>query len=289
MDEIKKPKLYAYFGHHKCASTYSVNMCYEACNTLGIKPVEEKIAFNDSPGSIFPLKKSTFLISQSSTHQKVLELNGDFKGFHVIRDPRDLCVSGYYSHLKTHFIEGWPQLAEFREKLKKLNKEDGLFLEFEYSDFWLQQISSWNYDDPNILEVKMEDLTENPEEEWLKIFDFLGLIDSTEKDLEMTPTLSYKLKANLNRALKYRAIPESLRMNKAGLKVATIRYWAGEKYSFKKLSGGRKSGEENTNSHYRKGKRGDWRNHFNEKHKLVFKEKYGDLLIKLGYEKNYDW
>ena len=71
--------------------------------------------------------------------------------------------------------------------------------------------------------------------------------------------------------------------------MATIRNLVGEKYSFKKLSGGRKTGEENTNSHYRNGKRGDWKNHFTEKHKTVFKEKYGDLLIKLGYETDYDW
>lgn len=289
MSNNNEPRLFAYFGHHKCASTYSINMCYEACNTLGIRPIEQKIAFEESPEDIFPLKKSTFLISQTSTYDKVKRLKNNFKGFHVIRDPRDICVSGYFSHLKTHFVEGWPQLAEYRKELQKLDKEDGLLREFEYSDFWLKHISNWNYEDPNIIDIKMEDLTENPEEEWIKVFDFLGLIDPVDTALEDAPPISYKVKANINRALKYRSIPESLRMNKSGLKLATIRQLAGEKYSFKKLSGGRKTGEENTNSHYRKGKRGDWRNHFSENHKLVFKQKYGDLLIKLGYETDLNW
>ena len=135
----------------------------------------------------------------------------------------------------------------------------------------------------------MEDLTENPEKEWLKVFDFLELIDPSETETATPPNLSYKLKAKVNRALKYQSIPESLRLNKAGFKPATISHLANEKYSFKKLSGGRKAGQENTNSHYRKGKRGDWRNHFSEAHKVVFKEKYGDLLIKLGYETDKNW
>ncbi|AEH45602.1 sulfotransferase [Thermodesulfatator indicus DSM 15286] len=52
---------------------------------------------------------------------------------------------------------------------------------------------------------------------------------------------------------------------------------------------GRKRGEANKKSFYRKGVSGDWRNHFSEKEKEIFKKIAGDLLIKLGYEKGYDW
>ncbi len=58
---------------------------------------------------------------------------------------------------------------------------------------------------------------------------------------------------------------------------------------FSKLSKGRELSEEDKKSHYRKGVIGDWKNHFKESHKIFFKEKYGDLLIKLGYEKDNDW
>jgi hypothetical protein len=40
---------------------------------------------------------------------------------------------------------------------------------------------------------------------------------------------------------------------------------------------------------FRKGVVGDWRAHFNAEHKRMFKETAGDLLIRLGYEKNNDW
>jgi sulfotransferase 6B1 len=40
---------------------------------------------------------------------------------------------------------------------------------------------------------------------------------------------------------------------------------------------------------FRKGQIGDWRNHFNEDHKEVFKQVAGDVLIRLGYEHDLNW
>jgi hypothetical protein len=40
---------------------------------------------------------------------------------------------------------------------------------------------------------------------------------------------------------------------------------------------------------FHKGIVGSWKSYFNEEHKRVFKEQLGDLLISLGYEKDYDW
>jgi len=40
---------------------------------------------------------------------------------------------------------------------------------------------------------------------------------------------------------------------------------------------------------FRSGKTGEWKKHFKEEHKKMFKEVTGDLLVKLGYEKDGDW
>jgi len=40
---------------------------------------------------------------------------------------------------------------------------------------------------------------------------------------------------------------------------------------------------------FRSGKTGEWKKYFKEEHKKIFKEVAGDLLLKLGYEKNNDW
>jgi len=40
---------------------------------------------------------------------------------------------------------------------------------------------------------------------------------------------------------------------------------------------------------FRSGKTGEWRKHFTDEHKKIFKDVLGDLLAKLGYEINNDW
>lgn len=40
---------------------------------------------------------------------------------------------------------------------------------------------------------------------------------------------------------------------------------------------------------FRSGKVGDWKRHFQEQHKELFKQVTGDLLIRLGYEDNLNW
>jgi Sulfotransferase domain len=62
-----------------------------------------------------------------------------------------------------------------------------------------------------------------------------------------------------------------------------------ESASFEKLSRGRKRGEEDSASFFRKGVAGDWRNVFTEADKRAFKEAAGVLLVELGYEKDYNW
>ena len=54
-------------------------------------------------------------------------------------------------------------------------------------------------------------------------------------------------------------------------------------YSFEKLSQGRQQGDENHNSHYRKGLPGDWKNHFTHKVRQHFEEVTGNLIDRLGY------
>ena len=59
-------------------------------------------------------------------------------------------------------------------------------------------------------------------------------------------------------------------------------------HSFAKRAG-RKPGEEDVNSHHRKGISGDWQNYFDQKLTRQFKNWYGDILIRTGYEKDANW
>lgn len=51
----------------------------------------------------------------------------------------------------------------------------------------------------------------------------------------------------------------------------------------------RKLGEEDLQSHGRKGLPGDWKNHFTPEFRRKFAEKYGDILIATGYERDGSW
>jgi hypothetical protein len=65
-----------------------------------------------------------------------------------------------------------------------------------------------------------------------------------------------------------------------------------EKNSFQKKSG-RKTGEEDRSSFFRKGISGDWKNYFDEELKQHFKTalngRWNELLVEMGYEQQLDW
>lgn len=58
---------------------------------------------------------------------------------------------------------------------------------------------------------------------------------------------------------------------------------------FDRMSGGRNRGDEDVTAHLRKAVAGDWRTYFTEPVKDAFKERWGDLLITAGYERDLDW
>lgn len=61
-----------------------------------------------------------------------------------------------------------------------------------------------------------------------------------------------------------------------------------ERLSFKTRSG-RSAGETDIFSHYRRGIKGDWRNHFSREHGRLWEQLYPGFLVKIGYESSEDW
>jgi hypothetical protein len=62
-----------------------------------------------------------------------------------------------------------------------------------------------------------------------------------------------------------------------------------KEFSFAKFSGGRKRGEEDKSSHFRKGIVGDYKNFYTPIHTAICKKQIGESLIKLGYETDLEW
>lgn len=279
-------KLYAYFGHHKCASTWIHRIVDEVCKDMGLNHVRISNSRDCTLGlsSYLENQQADFLSYTNAVYAEICTLK-NLKAFHVIRDPRDVLVSGYFSHLKSHPTNVWPELKPHREKLQSIPISEGLLEEFSFSQRFLNEMAEWDYNDPRILQLKMENMILNPYTAFLEIFAFLDLLD----DFPYTPVKRYFLDQIYltHRILRKTPVPVPVfgKRHISSERLLGIVHFK----SFKFLSGGRKEGEEHVGSHYRKGTPGDWKNYFTQTHAERFINTYGDLLIQLGYEEDHSW
>jgi hypothetical protein len=203
-------------------------------------------------------------------------------GFHVVRDPRDVVVSAYFSHKNSHPTDNWPELEEHREALQSLSKEEGLLKEIEFSRPFLEAMREWDYNQSHILEVKMEKLTGDPDQTFQAVLRHLGLLGEEEdrvlqKGRQYGNRGMYKLHHKLPFSLPDRLFVENA-IHPDVLNAIL------EAHRFEKMTAGRAKGEENPESHYRKGQPGDWQNHFTDAVEEAFTNTYGDIVSTLGYD-----
>lgn len=220
-----------------------------------------------------------FLISQNTSYQHVKKIARPYKAFHVIRDPRDIVVSAYFSYKKTHAIRDWSQLRNLRDKLRAINMEEGLLEIMKFNATFFKYMSNWNFNDPNIYEIKFEGLTQQPALKLTEMFKHLGLLDDEKDGMNFFGAYNRLVNKIGQPALAWQQVKINTKAFDNIL----------ERLSFQNLAQGRSTGSENINSHYRKGESGDWQNHFTERHKDYFKTHFGSLLIELGYEKDLNW
>ncbi len=178
----------------------------------------------------------------------------NYVGSHMIRDPRDVIISGYFYHLWTK--EPWAHIPRanvdnmtYQQYLNSLNREEGLLAEMKGTSYEvIYEMSQWNYHNPNFIEIKYEDIIANEKETFSKIFRHYGFNEEAiENSLKISEQFSFK--------------------NKAKRKLGTVK----------------------KKSHLRSGRPGEWQELFNDRHKQQFKELFGDILIKLGYETDNNW
>lgn len=288
--------LYAFFGHHKCATGWIDSVLRETCFHLGwrfrIVAQEREIAPHGSLGRLVADERVDLLayINADADHARTLPAH---RGFHVVRDPRDVIVSGYFSHLHSHQTRDWPELVPYRERLQRASKAEGLMLEMEFSRQFLEPMMRWDYDQPHVLELRLEDFSREPEAAFRRIYEHLGFLHGADPSGLAALARRAAMRVNILNQRGRRFTPFHLpvspfRFPLDGLGPRRLSRIL-EKKSFKKLSGGRKHGQENVRSHYRKGKHGDWINHFEPEHVQRFKELYNGLLLKLGYETDEHW
>lgn len=281
-----KKTLLVYFGHHKCMTTWINSIIYLVCRDLNLKYTNvHNAGMFENKLDLFCKKNNINFLSYTNADIRFVRDINDFLGFHVIRDPRDIVVSAYFSHHYSHPTEGWPDLIEHREKLQKSSQEEGLFLEMEFCKKVFEDIYNWDYSQANVLEIKMEDMIISPYEMMVKALVHLRIVEETTS-LKRRFIHLLALAANRINTRSKGLIPFHISKSKIPVDIL-LGYIFQNRFS--KKSKGRKRGEEDVSCHFRKGVAGDWVNYFNQEHRSFFKEKYNDMLIKLGYEKNSNW
>jgi hypothetical protein len=167
-----------------------------------------------------------------------------------------------------------------------MSKEEGLAAEIENRRAEFTQIGTWDYDQPDMLEIKFEEMTTSNYDLIINVFEHYQLLDTSRyRTRHRIKELSFDvvdgIGGSVGRKLTRKLRPATI----SGAELLGMAW----RFRFQSLAGGRKEGNEDVKSHFRKGAPGDWINHFTADHKALFKRLYPDLVVKLGYEAADDW
>jgi hypothetical protein len=203
----------------------------------------------------------------------------------MLSEIENIIVSAYFSHLKTHSVDTWPELIAHRMKLQQCDQETGLFHEIAFRKEQFDEMRSWRgFHGDNIMQVRIEDVTSRTYQSILSIVGFMGLL--SEERYSLTKRFQF-LFARILRKIEHDMevpLPRIIHTLPAERILGIV--WKNE---FEKKAGGRKVGEENKNSHYRKGVHGDWKNYLTRDHIALIKQQYDDVILQYGYEESPDW
>jgi hypothetical protein len=267
--------MYVYFGHHRCATLWTNSVILAVCRELGLR-FDHSAEYGKMPDGFH---EADFFAHINADMRVVKQLDGvDYRAFHVIRDPRDILISSYFSDRYSHPVYS-DEFARFRVVLNSVDFDEGLGLELDRREAEFTGIAGWDYANPRVYETCFEDLTTHPYDEFLKAFRFLGL------SIPDAGSASLVALFKLASTKVLRRIDVHVRAN--GLPPQWLRVIL-RRNSFQRRAKRRK-GQEDQQHHYRKGVSGDWSSYLTGENKTLFKERWGQLLIDLGYETDLDW
>lgn len=286
-DNHDNQPLPVFFGHHKCA-TMSINTVIGAvCRRLGLNftAIFDEHGLDGSLDQFVASTGTDFLSYGNADIEFTRQLK-DYRGFHIIRDPRDIVVSAYFSHLYSHSTEDWEDLKTHRARLEGLSEAEGIMAEIEFRERSFRHMLNWNYDNERVMEVRFEDFRRHSLDILLQAFIFLGLV-RVDRYLyrDRIAGLCREGSAFLARKTGLLAPGRLFGRQMAAPDFLAIAW----NNSFQVKTRGREKGAANERSHLRKGASGDWRNYFSPDHTERFKELYPELVPALGYHPDDNW
>jgi Sulfotransferase domain len=197
-------------------------------------------------------RRSIFFFPHASIKEEQwLQRNVSYRIFHLIRDPRDVVISGMHYHRES--AEKWLHITRekfdgvsYQVKLNSLHGNHARYLFEMENNRAITRIKNWNYNRPHCLEVKYEDLI---------------------RDFDMT---------------LFTKIVTHLGFSDDELNSCREAFW---KHS---IFGG-KADRVGAKLHVRSGEPRQWESVFDRPLGEAFIRRFGDILIKLGYEADDSW
>ena len=171
----------------------------------------------------------------------------NFRAFFVMRDPRDIVISRYFSIKVSHPVMG--HISELRADLGTMSQEEGLA-------YTIGQLPKGG--------------TLDALQSWAKI---------APGDQELA-TFRYEDLTGSDQFATWQRLCAHCDIRMPGAKLRELL----ERNSFAALTRGRERGAEDVNAHLRKGVAGDWKNYFTPAVEKKFRAVAGTLVEDLGYQ-----
>jgi len=164
--------------HHKTGTVWLLNL---------FSAIAEEFGWKLHYGSQADLPLGTDIFFNDQSHFDLGNPEGPYRGIHLIRDPRDILISAAMYH--RHSKESWLHQRRrkfwgltYQEALNRLPDLDAQILfEMKHSTrATIRHLLAWDYQNPNFIEVKYEDLIQDRELIlFRRIFQFLGFPESS--------------------------------------------------------------------------------------------------------------
>ncbi|MEM7563902.1 MAG: sulfotransferase domain-containing protein [Pseudomonadota bacterium] len=260
------------FCYHKCGSKLFTNI-FEQIAEIQRKSFKKLLGFQNYHLNEYDI------VNFAHSQINVDALPQPFRGVHVVRDPRDVIVSGYFHHLRTnerwctnqnhktsnfvdfpqvphsqkHKSEVWKQQylrslngMSYQENLRDLDQEEGIQFELDrYGRWTTEDMENWSYDHPSVLEIKFEDVMSDYGDTFSKIFAHCGFNKS-----EIVNALDVAEKHNIS--------------NKNQVQLSEMPHVFSRETT-------------------------RWHKYLSDGHKSIFKKRHQGVLEKLGYARDDHW
>jgi len=264
--------LRALLCHHRSGSTWLSGLLEEVCEYTGHRfaQVFDADMVGGDLSAFVEAESIEVLVYMNADADQVRTLS-DLRGVHVVRDPRDVLVSSYYSHRYSHPADYWQGLMEHRAELESLSEHEGLLAELQCRHQQFRQMQEWDYEQEGVLELRFEDLVNQPLAGLTRALDHLKLLAPAPDSHSGQP-----------RGLRARTMATLARVRGKGEGRDTIAPSGLSallaRHSFEALSGGRERGDCDPMHHYRSGVPGEWRERLHSAHLDELKRLFPDLV-----------